>query len=110
VTDDLAKLIERLEAATGPDRELDEMIRVALGYPPKPWNYTSSIDSAMTLVDGNLWTMDSWSGPAWSAGIWSPFTHRWLVYCDKDRRRPTPALALCIAALKARLQSGGGNG
>ena len=48
MTDDLAKLIERLEAATGPDRELDEMIRVALGYPPKPWNYTSSIDSAVT--------------------------------------------------------------
>lgn len=48
---DLVDLLERVRSATGPDRELDEALRVQLGYPPKPWNYTASIDAALALTE-----------------------------------------------------------
>jgi hypothetical protein len=64
---------------------------------------TASLDAAMSLVpEGCLWTMDSWSARGWSAGIWRPRTRSWLINTDRDRQSPTPAIALCAAALKAR--------
>ena len=48
---DISELRERVEKATGPDRELDEALRVHFRYPPKPWNYTASIDAALALVE-----------------------------------------------------------
>lgn len=152
---DLASLIERLERATGPDRELDLTIQVAIypdgdiaklmqfrrgldgkigmawdiwgnsgsvvfekrdahgncyfngGYPLP--NYTSSIDAAMTLVpDGcsivlNIFDVATKPERIHTArvhissfrvrGEWSPG-----VLADSA----TPAIALCIAALRAR--------
>lgn len=112
-------LIERVESADGPDRELDAAILAAVppdqvpspivesgygwrydrGYwwlatgedsrtPPKnvcPPRYTTSIDVALTLFPDQ-------TGP-WSA---------WNCAIPRVRGAPTPALALCAAALKAR--------
>lgn len=96
-------LIERLEKATGPDRELDDAIRVACGFPPKPWNYTASLDAALTLVPARAqWTLEQ--DAAWV---------RMLSDDDVDefqghlfgREGNCTAIALCIAALKARMAS-----
>lgn len=55
---DIAALIERLEAAGGPDRQLDAAIEDAVNGLPKGWvshphkyqtAYTASIDAALTL-------------------------------------------------------------
>lgn len=93
-------LIERLEAASGAAFALDAAIARASGYaswPPRA--YTASLDAALTLVpEGHKWVLHS-DG---CAGV---------KLCDMgdDDDLPTgedwaatPALALCIAALKAR--------
>lgn len=122
----LQDLIARLEAATGPDRELDVKIIEAINpgsrwepYSPKArikWlmdesgqrticygkdripNYTTSIDAALTLVP---------EGMGWEVGFGRYVPHIGTVWtgkgkcvgeCDSNR-----AIALCIAALKARL-------
>ena len=96
----IAELIERLEKATGPDRELDRSIHIAIDGNTVVPGYTESLDAALMLV------------PSW---------HKWSVACGllvqyvarvtqvKDSRDffdgqcdSTPAIALCIAALKAR--------
>lgn len=128
------ELIQALEKATGADRELDKAIQRAIEpwladaeisefieddgtmrwrkpndeRGPDHWyhgwigSYTSSIDAALTLVPAKFhWTLyDSDGGtnayaqvepPEWSIAPW-------------DGTAATPALALCIAALKARKQ------
>ena len=148
----MTDIIERLERATGPSRELDGYIAVALGWrhlelgsdldkykdEGSPWMdfgegwlhpgetesycdvnlrdkrqsyeddkngrwspppaYTSSIDAAITLVpEGYDWEMGFYheeDGPAsivWIAG------NSWVEYFHD-----LPAIAICIAALKAR--------
>jgi hypothetical protein len=99
-------LIARLEAATGPDRAIDWAIWQSIwGEYSHPLDnyalFTQSLDAALTLVPEG-WRTDT-------------------VYQSLDRRRwtwalriergvgtagnaPTPALALVIAALKARAQ------
>ena len=117
----MKELIERLERATGPDRELDVAIVYALypdigpyqgqciGDEPIFWHdpyrkrpapsFTSSIDAALTLVpEGHGWVLD-YMDPGEPDGAMVG-AHA----CDGatfDTPRP-PALALCIAALKAR--------
>ena len=46
----IEELIGRLERATGPDWQIDDALRIAFGYPPKPWDYTAKIDSALALA------------------------------------------------------------
>ena len=132
----LDELIAALEAATGPDRELDEVIatlnagatrevqqsgRVAYhkdGFwisigEVKP--YTSSIDAALTLVpEGWEWGVSD-KHPKYAPFA---FVRRWgnvragLIF---ESSRPgfnaaaTPAVALCIAVLKARKAIENGN-
>lgn len=100
-----ADLIEKLEKATGPDRKLDSAIvdflvgmpRTAIGGDAR---YTSSIDAALTLVPegARVWlelnTADFKPHGAWVGGDYS---HR-----KNYSRTATPAIALCIAALRAR--------
>ena len=113
-------LIERLEKATGPDRELDEDIAHAVGVRSvMQWDheacggdgsfehmfprYTYSIDAALTLVpEGWEWRID---------GGYLPDRHYACVMnmglvsepqFTVDKTPSTPAIALCIAALKAR--------
>jgi hypothetical protein len=118
------ELIERLEKATGPDRELDGAIALSLGwtfqkmkgdskpYYRKPGEttyymrsevpaYTASIDAALTLVpEGWAYQLTLLFEPRvhgnQQAIVWPP---------DKASPvsgAPTMPLAICIAALKAR--------
>lgn len=108
------ELIERLEKATGPDRELDATILLAVrpgaklrarvpyefefkgGYFNVPY-YTGSIDAALGLVAENC----SWMVSTEEPGPYAAVGESTCAYMAA-----TPALALCIAALKA----GGPNG
>lgn len=124
------ELIERLESATRADRELDGAIHLALNpglvrvrcsvasyYDPhktsalsaekyhiagatstgKP--YTASIDSALSLAP---------RGCDWAVGT----TIKGDAFCNLDFNHAvyaaTPALAICIAALKALERTGNG--
>jgi len=120
----MTDLIERLAAAKGGDRELDAAIATQAGwdvrydrndpepyYQPVPeysWQkvlpYTASVDAALTLVPEGWTTHHYGQGP-------SGKPHTWNLCCIRDGeqrythtegRAPTPALALCIAALQAR--------
>ena len=119
-------LIARLQKVTGQDRGLDGEVFFAAGGPA--WDrayiraqepcgcppdiakataktfaprYTSSIDAALALVpEGLHWTYASVSGEAMIHST----TGRFLISEDKEvyGRGATPAIALCVAALKAR--------
>ena len=126
------ELITALEAAAGPDRELDAEVwlvadpvaynrkcsfrgmvyagtvfsakekrawtkRAAAHYAPA---YTASIDAALTLVpDGDGWGIDF--GP--NSTFAKPDVFWWSASVGaEDAEGATPAIALCIAALKAR--------
>ncbi len=121
----IEELIARLEAATGPCRELDAQIAMAAGIAPavafRPcvspdpgtfgigaydtWVaplYTASVDAALMLVP------EGWC-PLIGQNVhhrhWSCLVQRVRGSGDIDSRHnnaPTPAIALCIAALKAR--------
>lgn len=128
----MKELIERLTAATGPSRELDRLIGDAVGAPMGYIGdaiglgyarFTESLDAALTLVPKG-WTTQIYGGGwlrDWTVTIRSP---------DIKYRRSgggqggpddyvlipiegqdasgiqckTAALALCIAALRAREQ------
>lgn len=144
---DLSELIERLEKATGPDRELDWEIALATGVvcrveaPTRDWffkdrqyflgaskgerggfghkshegcNYTASIDAAISLVPEQWFlTLDRYS----ISDKPEPNSFTWRVclkhlHGDLEGDGPvglaktfatsaTPAIALCIASLKA---------
>lgn len=106
----MQELIERLEAANGPDEELDRAIAKLLWQDqtdaePKNvfdcyQNYTSSIDAALTLapdLGGQSWVfLQKLRSGQWQAAL--------ALDWDEDIIAPTAPLALCIAALKAREQ------
>lgn len=102
-------LIERLEKAAGPDRSLERAIADVVGsvtpYRGFPGDeptgvvnfphYTSSLDAAMTLVpEGYEWSL-TWEAEIARAEIGDP-----LLLMEGEAA--TPAIAICIAALKAR--------
>lgn len=107
-----AELIERLEAATGPDPLLDAAIGEHLGLTPASFrfkdgdqvsmwpNFTGSVDAAMTLVPAGWWVqhigqnLKGWGVRIETQGCSIPNSMA-------IPRLATPALALCIAALKA---------
>lgn len=110
-------LIEKLQSAAGPSFELDKAIWCALNpdHDPTTYNgdprwkpYTQSIDAAVTLVpDGWAW-FAQWIGGEFSEGdarLWIPSQRtRGLLKENFDARScANPAIALCIAALRARL-------
>lgn len=113
----LARLIEKLEAASEGSRELDlwishlagkhgstfhhneafERIQRGRKLLDMKWlpHYTTSLDTALSLVpEGKLWTVSNYNG----------FGQCEAWFDDGDFCHPaaTPALALCIAALKTR--------
>lgn len=132
---DIEALIERLKAATEPDRQLDVDIATLFGevtwrqknytmepFPsiayrtPHPYagmkepvrEYTASVDAAMTLVPKEYpyWLVscrDTPLGKMTGEGV----VHNGELFMSGERRAwdvfaHTPAIALCIAALKAR--------
>lgn len=113
----MSTLIERLENATGPDRDLDDAIAFEVGANIPKWDtaafYTSSIDAALALVPVNhTWWVDGESVNG--AGETELPTAHVMPYGGDFRiadrsSGPTPATALCIAALKARQLSSGGS-
>lgn len=99
----LAILAARCEAATGPDRMLDsdiaDLCNVEMPDDPVDWpeHYTASLDAALSLVpEGHGWSYGTHMkrdpvGPA--------------AYVDGcSGIGATPALALCVAALRSRAQ------
>ncbi len=104
-------LIERLEKATGPDLEADRLISCLLigrddvFFATGPY-YTESIDAAVELVpEGWAWFVERIDGfTNGDARIWLPAQHtHGLPRENFDvRKAATPAIALCIAALKVR--------
>lgn len=120
---DYADLIRRLEAETEPDRALADEILEACGWvfdsnddgevtavydvagvqysPLELPDPTESLDAALTLVPAHhLWWVKQ--GFRFQAVVW-------MIETDYDERYPptgfstnSPALALCIAAMKAR--------
>ena len=132
----MTDLIDRLEEATEGSRDLDEQIALASGIrhrsrrdgrgrsKGREWfvdshggvetwanhapYYTTSLDAALTLVPEGLgWQV--WGEPkatkyGGEASIEHP-TDGWH-FCTEANGR-TPALALCIAALKARQDDAG---
>ena len=116
---EFAALIARLEAATGPDRELDHAIASELGSEADfertadgalltdgrgmTKQFTASIDAALTLVPTNhhLVELCSVREARWYASVAEKYT-RTGTGPERVGHAPTPAIALCIAALKAR--------
>lgn len=114
-------LIERIEAAKGPDRELDVEIafasgwrmrdgywiwpkrfRLPIGNLAEPPFFTGSIDAAETLVlDGYQWSVGSCGE---NDGPWACVElHDFDKGCpDFTGTGETEALALCAAALRAK--------
>lgn len=113
----LSALIERLEKATGPDRELD--LAIALAVCPNVlvakrdtltgalrdytyWEYTASIDAALTLVPPEwMWALHGGKGSCLGAQLNLPDVETPEVEIFVDDAASV-AIALCIAALKAR--------
>jgi len=114
------ELIKRLQALTAPCREVQADIHCLVDGWERRWNekleitlfwkggrwisygsippYLSSIDSAMTLVpEGWDWQLQSSDTGDFLSCFWSDK----LGINDIYERGVTPAIALCIAALKA---------
>lgn len=106
------ELIERLEKATGPDREFDEAIaRLAGwyidggGYTSAP-RFTASIDAALTLVPkGFNWSLGSMGGKGFKADL-----HHIERGFGPVCIGVTAPIAICIAAIKARAALFGSKG
>lgn len=116
------ELIQRLEAATGPSRDLANEVLFACGWtqreigkldnptlywepPDKEHDYfrdgdqpnpLDSIDAARRLLPDDSW---EWS-LSWNSGLAFAEVGDPLLYMEGEAK--TPAIALCIAALKAR--------
>jgi hypothetical protein len=118
---DLQALIEKLEAATEGSRELDAEIALACGWrfnkgtvysyhwlDPQgahnavPSPFTESLDAALTLVPEG-WGYQQGSHPRAACKACAfCFEGADDFHNQPPSFAPTPALALCIAALKAR--------
>lgn len=125
--------LQRLEKATGPDRELDIAIAFAVGeirdrdgnylfatgnesdmvveagpcdtyLHAQPLRYyTASIDAALTLVpEGYACSVDRNEDGTGCATVSPDYSD--MGFLSSSRRAATPAIALCVASLKAREQ------
>ena len=119
---DLTDILARLEAATGPDQELDKLIGAALGSNPhitgpvsaagvgitRYDHITASLDAALALVERVL--------PGWAWAIFGPDPSFGLPMCEASLAPgdafsgvkvdgPTPALALLIAMTRALIST-----
>ena len=104
------ELIAKLEAAAEGSRELDFEIEAVVLQPLsgkglQPPRYTTSIDAALTLVpNGWHYQIIKWRcGLGRKKAIEVRLAESGAKYFDEPTAAAnTPALALCIAALKAR--------
>lgn len=132
----IPSLIERLEKASGPDRDLDGAIAVAVGPwterhgLPGPWvskgpnhaineapHFTASLDAALTLVPEGWIVVSMKNGDLDRKYYDIRASTKWSVIIARNGHKleapsevltfpsathESPAIALCIAALKAR--------
>lgn len=107
IEQDFGGIIARLEAASGPDRRLDSDIE-ALVQPdsmPTP-HFTGSVDAAVTLIPKNMhWEVKS-SIPGCADDFCEACCSSWnedftISEDTSEATGTTPAIALCIAALRA---------
>jgi hypothetical protein len=104
--EELIALAERVEALSGPDREVDRAIVESVRGKPKLGfqhgridHYTASLDAAMSLVpDGYDWIVGHTN-----AGL-TVYAECGGTGGDFTRFAATPALALTAAALRARAE------
>lgn len=113
MTADLSALIARLEAAEVGSHELDKAVAIACGSSIQVWAetasdgtflgsvraYTTSLDAALALAERVL--------EGWQVGMWTTKQNAvGSVLRDDggafDATAATPALALCIAILRAK--------
>ena len=128
---EIVRLAERVEQATGPDRELDALVaattirnlaatsfKTLQGWADiavrEKWSvrrFTASLDAAMTLVpEGWGWMVSQPNAKALASGLLkerTPVMGEVQYGCDQRYAvaAATPALALCAAALRARAAS-----
>lgn len=117
----MESVIAKLGIATGPSREIDHEIAQIIGlvtpqntvtvWPPE---FSASIDAALTLVPSDM--------TQWVASNRALFPHAGRGYIHNGELHmsgnyqgfeaiaATPAIALCIVALRARAQSEGRKG
>lgn len=108
-------LLSRLQALTGPDREIDAEIALANGwrrapfprvgeswYSPKgmiqpaPPRYTENLDAAKSLLsDDDAWQVGTHPSGGFQAYVWD----------IEGRSNASAAIALCIAWQKAKEES-----
>lgn len=125
-----AKLLERIRAADGPDRELDEQLALAIGgwkqsedshytespegldyyYPSEHWpHYTASIDAALALVTkllpGRWWVLNS-GLEAGSATCLIDAGKPFETHNDHGATPPLAILASLLTALIAQPKPG----
>jgi hypothetical protein len=102
-------LAERVEQATGPDRDLDrDIAAVILSYDRADTLlplYTASLDAAMTLVPEG-WEEIRQEQVRMTDGTVRCWASVGSVDAAMTKRCATPALALCAAALRARTTGG----
>lgn len=98
-------LIKRLEEAETGSRELDLAIWSSQGFigtlGEKMGGVTTSLDAALALAEwvlpGWCWMIERHKNGTATAGL-----HEWNAYCEADQfTANTPALALCIAIIRA---------
>ena len=112
-------LAERIEAATGADRDIDLAIARLLGvtilkrnnedtanYETTYWEYTASLDAAMTLVpdgwDGVLYLATEYTMPCAQLETPAMRARFSMDYEAATGEAVTLPLALCAAACRAR--------
>lgn len=118
-----AQLIERVERAMGPDRELD--LRISMALRPEWWTqfrgqvlsderlrgilasnenngweerYTASVDVAVALIEAKL------PGRMWRLAVGQDRAYAEIYPNEDFGRADTPALALILALLRALSQ------
>jgi len=115
---DIAQLIRDIEAATGPDRALDERIALEVGWAPETmsplWsdsqglcselpNFTGSLDAARGTFGDHPYDME----PDWD----NPCRKRCTIIDDARRALfrgtgATEPLAMCAAAMRLKQKEG----
>lgn len=103
-----SELISALEAATGPSRSLDDVIDLLalengwrderIMCPDTTPRYTASLDAALTLIGDTCWAVSRPRQPDMSGKQFWASSRIGMP----GGRGSNPAIATCIAALKAR--------
>lgn len=100
----MEELIERLKSASTADRELDQAIHIALEGNTVVPAYTGSLDAARQTVPAGIYWMvglgkRSEAEPLGGAATFRPMEDDPMTIGEHAE----PAIALCIAGLKARM-------